>query len=72
MPSWVFADNPASIAVSRRNGYRDNGVERVARERAMVEQLRFRLTRDDWLRHRTVEVQVDGFDRCREIFGLDY
>ena len=70
--SASFADNPASIAVSRRNGYRDNGIERVAREGAMVEQLLFRLTRDDWLRHRTVEVQVDGFDRCRELFGLDY
>ncbi|BBX76116.1 GNAT family N-acetyltransferase [Mycobacterium shinjukuense] len=68
--SASFVDNPASIAVSRRNGYRDNGVEQVAREGVMVEQLRFRLTRDDWQRHRSVEVRVDGFDRCRGLFGL--
>jgi hypothetical protein len=67
-----FADNPASIAVSRRNGYQDNGVDRAARERVMAEQLRFRLTRDDWQRHRAVEVGVDGFERCRPLFGLDY
>ena len=68
--SASFVDNRASIAVSRRNGYRDNGVDRLAREGVMVEQLRFRLTRDDWQRHRAVEVKVDGFDRCRLLFGL--
>jgi RimJ/RimL family protein N-acetyltransferase len=70
--SASFVDNPASIAVSRRNGYHDNGVDPAAREGVMVEQLRFRLTRDDWLRHRSVEVRVDGFERCRPLFGLDY
>jgi len=70
--SASFADNPASIAVSRRNGYQDNGIDRVAREGDMVEQLRFRLSRNEWQQHRTVEVQVDGFERCRSLFGLDY
>ncbi len=68
--SASFIDNPASIAVSRRNGYQDNGVDRLAREGAVAEQLRLKLTRDDWQRHRTVEVRVDGFDRCRPMFGL--
>ncbi len=74
--SASYVDNPASIAVSRRNGYRDNGVEQVVREavsgKEAVQQLRFRLIREDWQRHRTVEVQVEGFDRCRPLFGLDY
>jgi RimJ/RimL family protein N-acetyltransferase len=70
--SSSFVDNPASIAVSRRNGYQDNGVDRMAREGVMVEHLRLRLTRDDWQRHRAVDVQVDGFDACRPLFGLDY
>ncbi|OSC38974.1 GNAT family N-acetyltransferase [Mycobacterium decipiens] len=70
--SASFVDNPASIAVSRRIGYQDNGVDRVGRDGVMVEQLRFRLTRDDWQRHRPVEVQVEGFDRCRPLFGLGY
>jgi RimJ/RimL family protein N-acetyltransferase len=69
--SASFVDNPASIAVSRRIGYREDGVQRMAREGAPVEQLRFQLTRDDWQRHRRVEVQVEGFERCRSIFGLD-
>ncbi|AKN16120.1 hypothetical protein MHAE_05177 [Mycobacterium haemophilum DSM 44634] len=68
--SASFVDNPASIAVSRRNGYQDNGVDRMAREGTLAEQLRFRLTRDDWQRHRSVEVQVEGFDGCRTLFGL--
>jgi RimJ/RimL family protein N-acetyltransferase len=68
--SASFVDNPASIAVSRRHGYRDDGVDRMAREGVMVEQLRFRLSRDDWERHRAVDVQVDGFERCRPLFGL--
>jgi RimJ/RimL family protein N-acetyltransferase len=70
--SASFVDNPASIAVSRRNGYQENGMDRVAREGVMVEQLRFRLTRDDWQQHRTVDVCVEGFDRCRPLFGLNY
>jgi RimJ/RimL family protein N-acetyltransferase len=65
--STSFVDNPASIAVSRRNGYHDNGVDRLARKGAVAELLRLRLTRDDWQRHRTVEVQVEGFDRCRPL-----
>jgi RimJ/RimL family protein N-acetyltransferase len=73
--SASFVDNPASAAVSRRLGYRDDGVDRKTREGASgkeaVDALRFRLTREDWQRHRSVEVRVDGFDRCRPIFGLD-
>ncbi|ACC43293.1 conserved hypothetical protein [Mycobacterium marinum M] len=68
--SAAFADNPASIAISRRQGYRENGVDRVAREGAAAQRVRFRLTRDDWLRQRHVEVRVEGFDRCRELFGV--
>ncbi|CAM2888881.1 N-acetyltransferase [Mycobacterium intermedium] len=68
--SASFVDNPASIAVFRRNGYRDDGVDRMAREGVMVEQLRFRLTREDWERHRATEVRVEGFERCRGLFGV--
>lgn len=69
--SGAFADNFASIAVSRRIGYQDNGVNRLARDGVMAEELRFRLTRDDWERHRTIDVCVEGFDSCRQLFGLD-
>ncbi|MBY0440819.1 MAG: GNAT family N-acetyltransferase [Mycobacteriaceae bacterium] len=69
--SVSFIDNPASIAVSRRAGYRDNGRDHVAREGALAERLHFRLTREDWQRHHAIEVQVDGFNHCRPLFGLD-
>ncbi|QUR68992.1 acetyl-/succinyl-CoA transferase [Mycobacterium spongiae] len=68
--SASFTDNPASIAVSRRLGYEDDGVDRVPRDGVMAEQARFRLTREQWRRHRAAEVQVDGFDGCRALFGL--
>ncbi|OBI81544.1 acetyl-/succinyl-CoA transferase [Mycobacterium asiaticum] len=68
--SQSFTDNPASIAVSRRLGYQDDGVDRMAREGAVAEMRRFRLTREDWERHRAIEVHVDGFERCRPLFGL--
>ena len=68
--SASFVDNPASITVSRRQGYQENGIDRMVRAGTMAEVLRFRLTREDWQRHRSVEVQVDGFDRCRPLFGL--
>lgn len=70
--SASFVDNPASIAVSRRIGCRDDGAEQTAREGIMVEQLRFRLTRHDWQRRHADTVRVEGFDRCRAMFGLSY
>jgi RimJ/RimL family protein N-acetyltransferase len=69
--SMSFVDNASSIEVSRSNGYKDNGIERLVREGTMAEAIRFRLTRDDWHRQRTVEVHVQGFDRCRPLFGLE-
>lgn len=69
--SESFVDNPASIAVSRRMGYQENGIERLVRDGTMAEVIRFRLTRDDWQRNPAPNVQVHGFDRCRPLFGLD-
>lgn len=68
--STSFMDNPASIAVSRRVGYRDNGTDQIQREGVLVERQHFQLTRADWWRHRRIDVRVDGFDRCRTLFGL--
>lgn len=68
--SVSFLDNPASIAVSRRIGYQDDGVNRLAREGVMAEALRFRLTREEWQRRNSLDVRVEGFDRCRPLFGL--
>lgn len=68
--SASFVDNPSSIGVSRRIGYQDNGVNRLARGAELAEAVRFRLTRDEWQRHSRIDVRVDGFERCRSVFGL--
>jgi RimJ/RimL family protein N-acetyltransferase len=68
--SAAFEDNPASLGVSRKLGYRDDGIEwhlvrgRPARTR------RLRLGRADWLAARTVPVQIHGLRPCLPLFGL--
>jgi hypothetical protein len=68
--SAAFGDNAASLAVSRKLGYRDDGTEwHVVRGRpAMIRRLR--LTRADWQAARTVPVQIHGLEPCLPHFGL--
>ena len=70
--SEAFADNAASLGVSRSFGYRDNGVRRVAPRGIPVEARRLRLTRADWAARRSTyaPVQITGLDACRAMFGL--
>ncbi|RKS06910.1 RimJ/RimL family protein N-acetyltransferase [Nocardiopsis sp. Huas11] len=68
--STAFEGNEASAAVSRRLGYRPNGVDTVAVRGKAVQGLHYRLTRQDWERHRTVPVTVSGLEPCLPFFGL--
>lgn len=65
--SEVFQDNHASQAVSRKLGYRPDGISRDALHGEAVVSDRLRLMRADW-RQRT-DVQVDGLEACRSFFG---
>ncbi|GGU35400.1 GNAT family N-acetyltransferase [Streptomyces violascens] len=68
--SAAMTDNPRSLGVSRRLGYRDNGLDTaVARDRPVTLQ-RLRLERAEWERRRTVDVRVVGLDACRSEFGV--
>jgi RimJ/RimL family protein N-acetyltransferase len=68
--SGAFADNYASLAVSRKLNYADDGIERhVIRGKAATSQ-RLRLDRDTWQRTRSVPVTVHGFEPCLPMFGL--
>jgi RimJ/RimL family protein N-acetyltransferase len=68
--SAAFEDNAASLGVSRKLGYRDDGTEwHAVRGRPAVVR-RLRLTRADWLAARTVPVQVHGLQPCLPHFGL--
>jgi RimJ/RimL family protein N-acetyltransferase len=68
--SAAFEDNAASLAVSRKLGYRDDGVERhLVRGRPAVTR-RLRLTRSDWQATRAVPVDIGGLEPCLPQFGL--
>lgn len=63
--------NASSLGVSHRLGYEDNGVARMSFGGQVAEEQRLRLTRERWLDHRPdIEVEVAGFDACRQQFGL--
>jgi RimJ/RimL family protein N-acetyltransferase len=62
--SGSFVDNPASGAVSRRNGYAPNGEEILAREGRAARLQRWVLTRAAWTPHRRDDISIDGLDAC--------
>jgi RimJ/RimL family protein N-acetyltransferase len=70
--SAAFEDNPASGAVSRGLGYRENGRRREAPRgvpRVLVE---FELTRDEWrAQPAPVDTEMTGLDCCLPMFTPD-
>jgi RimJ/RimL family protein N-acetyltransferase len=68
--SAAFEDNAASLGVSRKLGYRDDGIEwhQVRGRPALTRRLR--LTRADWQAAPTVPVQIHGLQPCLPQFGL--
>lgn len=68
--SGAFLDNPASLAVSRKVGYRPNGVVRVRRrEGEMALNQKLVLTPDDFVRGEPLDVV--GATEVRRFLGLD-
>lgn len=68
--SAAFADNAASLAVSRKVGYRPNGLVRMTRRQAEPATLeRLVLTPTDLVRS-AHEVRVEGLAGFRELVGL--
>lgn len=66
--SHAFADNPASIAVSRKVGYRDNGTKQVAREGKLTVEVAFSLRPDDLVR--SASIHTTGAEALRRFLGL--
>jgi RimJ/RimL family protein N-acetyltransferase len=66
--SGAFADNPASLRVSERLGYRRNGTKRHLRRGEPATEVLLRLTPEDFVRPGWT-VQVDGLDACRGLLG---
>lgn len=66
--SSAYLDNPSSLAVSRKVGYRPDGRQWLARRGEAAEQQRFLLTPDTFVRGEPIE--VDGAAPLREFLGL--
>jgi RimJ/RimL family protein N-acetyltransferase len=62
----AWADNAASLGVSRSLGYRDNGVEVHAGPRLMQRMI---LPREDW--SASWHVEATGVEACLPLFGLE-
>ncbi|TDC26269.1 N-acetyltransferase [Streptomyces sp. 8K308] len=70
--SGALCHNAASQAVSRKVGYRPDGIARhVVRDVAVTEQ-RFRLTREEWTAGAAERppVTITGLEPCLPLFGL--
>lgn len=68
--SGAFLDNPASLAVSRKVGYRPNGQQRLRRgEGELAINQRLVLTLDSFVRGATID--VTGAAELRRFVGLD-
>ncbi|MFD5678758.1 GNAT family N-acetyltransferase [Streptomyces bacillaris] len=63
-------DNAGSLGVSRRLGYRPDGLQIQAIRGEAATLQRLRLDRSGWEKHRTVDVTVEGLDACRSDFGV--
>jgi RimJ/RimL family protein N-acetyltransferase len=74
--SAAFTDNPASLAVSRKLGYRDDGMQRQVIRGRPAELRRLRLDRAAWLARRDDsaapfgEVTIQGLPPSLPLFGL--
>ncbi|MGK4579637.1 GNAT family N-acetyltransferase [Kitasatospora sp. HPMI-4] len=66
----AFADNKASLAVSRKLGYLPDGIERRVVRGQIVVTHRLRLSRRQWESHRAAEVRIEGLLPCLPLFGL--
>jgi len=68
--STAHDDNGASLRVSRRLGYAEDGFERHVVRGAPQVTRRLRLDRAAWAAHRRIPVEVHGLEPCLPLFGL--
>ncbi|MFF7654669.1 GNAT family N-acetyltransferase [Streptomyces sp. NPDC007983] len=69
LTSGAFVENGRSLGVSRRLGYRPDGLRTLAVRGEARTLQRLRLDRAAWEERRTVPVEVRGLEPCREMFG---
>lgn len=65
----AYEDNPASRGVTRSLGYADDGEQGIVRGGVRARVLRFRMTRSHWETIRRDDIEIDGLETCRSMFG---
>lgn len=68
--SGAFADNPASLGVSEKLGYRRDGANTYVRRGVRATEIRLVLAARQFVRPEWT-LEVDGLDGCRALFGAD-
>jgi len=66
----AYADNPASLAVTRKLGYEPNGTSYRPRRGEPAEEIHFALTPTRWAKTPHAPVEITGLPPCRRLFGL--
>jgi RimJ/RimL family protein N-acetyltransferase len=67
--SSALDGNDASIGVSRKLGYADDGIAvQAVRGRRRIDR-RFRIDRPTWAARHTLPVEIVGLEPCRELLG---
>ena len=69
--SNAFLDNPASLGVSRKLGYTDDGIARQLNRGQPTTLQRLRLDRETWESTHSLPVAIVGLEPCLPAFGLD-
>ena len=69
--SDAFADNAASLGVSRALGYQPNGTTLAPRPSGPALMLRSLLTRDQWEHNRGHDIDIEGLAPCLPLLGID-
>lgn len=69
--SGAYVDNEASIRISRRLGYEDDGLDILSRRGHAARACRFRLERTRWEQHRRDDIVLEGLEPCLELFGVE-
>ena len=68
--SSAFLDNAPAKAVSRALGYAEDGRGALAPRGVSRETQRFRMTEELWRSRPRPQVDIEGLDACREMFGI--
>lgn len=68
--SAAFHDNQPSIGVSKALGYRENGRDLALRRGVPTEEIRFAISREEWLARRRTDIRIEGLEPCLPLFGL--